>query len=271
MSTRILLVEPDEGAAAALRATLAQRDGWEVTRVASVLEAIRTAGEQRFDAAILDYDLPDGTGLDLLDFLRIGSPGIRIMMLSDQRSEEIAFHALSHGAGEVLVKDKHLEAELPRRMEGLLEHVDAAAALVETLLPGTYDEKRYRLPPPPEPPATALQAAVRDLVAGNVVAAGVWDHLGKPVALRLMPDLDPDGLGFALGTMHGQVGAVWTYGNLKPTGYVQLIDVEGGILGITAIPGTFLVALLFDLPIQKHRALEKLEQAAHRLTQASQA
>ena len=269
--TRILLVEPDDGAATALRASLGQHSGWEVTRVASVLEAIRTAGETKFDAAILDYDLPDGTGLDLLDFLRIGSPGIRIVMLSDQRSEEIAFHALSHGAGEVLVKDKHLEAELPRRVEGLLEHIDATAALVETLLPSTYEDRRFQPAPPQEETQSALQTALHELVTGNVVAAGVWDHLGKPVALRLMPDLDPAGLGFALATIHGQVGGIWTYGNLKPTGYVQLVDVDGGILGITAIPGTFLVAMLFELPIHKHRAMEKLEQAAHRLTQASQA
>lgn len=269
--TRILLVEPDEGAATALRSSLVQHDGWEVTRVGSVLEAIRTAGEQKFDAAILDYDLPDGTGLDLLDFLRIGSPGIRIMMLSDQRSEDIAFHALSHGAGEVLVKDNHLEQELPRRMGALLEHIDAAAALVETLLPSTYDDKKFEPTPTHEEQSSALQVAVRELVTGNVVAAGVWDHLGRPVALRLMPDLDPDGLGFALGTMHGQVGGIWTYGNLKPTGYVSLIDVEGGLLGITAIPGTYLVALLFELPINKHRAMEKLEQAAIRLSAASQA
>lgn len=155
-------------------------------------------------------------------------------------------------------------------MEGLLEHVDAAAALVETLLPGTYEARTFS-PAPAREEATALQAAVRELVTGNVVAAGVWDHLGRPVALRLMPDLDPDGLGFALGTLHGQVGGLWTYGNLKPTGYAQLIDVEGGVLGITAIPGTYLVALLFELPISRHRALEKLEQAAYRLAQASQA
>lgn len=269
--TRILLVEPDDGAASALRTSLGQHVGWEVTRVASVLEAIRTAGETKFDAAILDYDLPDGTGLDLLDFLRIGSPGIRIVMLSDQHSEDIAFHALSHGAGEVLVKDKHLEAELPRRVEGLLEHVDATAALVETLLPSTYEDKRFHPSPAPEEAQSALQTAVHELVGGNVIAAGVWDHLGKPIALRLMPDLDPSGVGFALATIHGQVGGIWTYGNLKPTGYVQLVDVEGGLLGITAIPGTFLVALLFETPINKHRAMEKLEQAAHRLTQASQA
>lgn len=266
--TRILLVEPDEAAASSIRQSLAQHDGWDVTRVGSVLEAIRTAGETTFDAAVLDYDLPDGTGLDLLDFLRIGSPGIRIVIMSDTRSEEIAFHALSHGAGDVLVKDKHLETELPRRVEGLLEHVDATMALVQTLRPNTYEEVHIERHLDEGEQMSAVQTCIREIVGGNVIAAGVWDHRGRPVAIQMLPDIDADGLGFALATIHGQIGAIWTYGNLKPTGYTQLVDVEGGIFGLTAIPGTYLVGLLFETPLSRHRAMEKLESAAHRLTQA---
>jgi DNA-binding NarL/FixJ family response regulator len=269
--TRILLVDPDPSEADQLRASLAQRPGWEVTHVESVIEAIREAGERPFDAAILDYELPDGSGLDILDFLRIGSPGIRIMVLGQRASEEVAFHALSHGAGDYLVKDKHLAVELPRRVDALLDGVSPESALVETLTPHDYDEavaapERSAAPDRED----AVQAALRDLVAGGCIAAGVFDHRGRPIALRLLPDLDGDGFGFALATIHGQIGAVWTYGNLKPTGYSALVDVEGGLLGITAVPGTFLVALLFESPLSHHRALEKLEQGAARVTQALQ-
>ena len=266
--TRILLVEPDESSAGTLSGALQQHDGWEVTRVGTVLEAIREAGERPFDAAVLDYELPDGSGVDILDFLRIGSPGIRIVVVANRKSEDVAFHALSHGAGDFMVKDKHLAIELPRRIDALLREggVDAHAALVETLLPHEYDEAKFERAP--EEQEDALQTCVRELVGGPTLALGVFDHRGRPVALRLMPDLDPDGMGFALATIHGQVGAIWTYGNLKPTGYAMLIDVEGGLLGITAIPGTFLVAVLFESPISRHRALEKTEQAAARITKA---
>lgn len=267
--TRILLVNPDETEAGTLGASLHQHNGWEVTRAASVIEAIRTAGEQKFDAAILDYELPDGTGLDLLDFLRIGSPGIRILVLSNHKSEEVAFHALSHGAGDYLVKDNHLEQELPRRMGALLEGMSPEMALVETLMPNAYDEKKPDVPV--EEKESALSRCLRELVGGATLAAGVFDFRGKPVALRLLPDVDGDGLGFALATIHGQIGAVWTYGNLRPTGYSMLVDVEGGVLGITAIPGTYLVGLLFETPINHPRALEKLSAAANRLTRALQA
>src|SRR5438067_680319 len=84
--TRILLVEPDDVTADAVRQGLKQsHDAWEVTRVGTVLEAIREAGDHPFDAAVLDYELPDGSGIDILDFLRIGSPGIHIVVLSNQR------------------------------------------------------------------------------------------------------------------------------------------------------------------------------------------
>jgi CheY-like chemotaxis protein len=41
-----------------------------VTVAASLAEARRALAEQPFDAVLLDYDLPDGKGAELLDFLR---------------------------------------------------------------------------------------------------------------------------------------------------------------------------------------------------------
>src|SRR5438067_8784387 len=163
--TRILLVEPDEGSAGQLSGALSQHEGWEVTRVGTVLEAIREAGEKPFDAAVLDYELPDGSGMDIMDFLRIGSPGIRIVVVANRKSEEVAFHALSHGAGDFMIKDKHLALELPRRIDALLhEGVNAHAALVETLLPHDYDEAKFEETRSPEEQENALQTTVRELV-----------------------------------------------------------------------------------------------------------
>lgn len=268
--TRILLVDPNKAESDQLNASLTQRENWHVTRVGSVIEAIREAGENSFDAAILDYDLPDGSGLDILDFLRIGSPGIRILVLGDQKSEEVAFHALSHGAGDYVVKDKHLNIELPRRMGALLENTSPEYALVETLMPNAYDAASP-IAAAPADDGSALNTCLRELVTGPITAAGVFDHRGRPVAVKLMPDLDAEGIGFALATIHGQIGAIWTYGDIKPLGYTMMVDVEGGLLGITAIPGTFLVTMLFETPISRHRALEKLEAGAARITQAMQA
>ena len=279
--TRILLVESNEGEALALDRTLRTHGGWDVVRARTLLEAIRAAGEERFDAAVLDTDLPDGSGLDILDFLRIGSPNIRIVLLSAQRSESVAFHALSHGAGEFIVKDAHLEQELPRRIDALLDQHEPMGALVETLAPMRAYETVDRTPAPSRGRAQQQQTtapaehplveeALKEVVVGDVLAAGVWDLRGKPLATRVPADMDVEGVGFALATLHGQVGALWTYGNLKPTGYRLLVDVEGGMIGITAIPGTYIVALLFDEGASPRRATERVDQAGMRILAALQ-
>lgn len=263
--TRILLVEGNEGEAQALDRTLRTHGGWSVTRAGTLLEAIRAAGDTTFDAAVVDTELPDGSGLDILDFLRIGSPNIRILLLSAAASESVAFHALSHGAGDFLVKDAHLDQELPRRMDALLDAPDAVGALVETITPvRAYDVRETRPPlrAPVEAPR-ALEAALTDILEEGALAAGVWDLRGKVVGTKSATELDGDGVGFALATLHGQVGALWTYGAMKPTGYRMLIDVDDGVLAITAIPGTYVVALLFPPGIAPRAATDRLDRAAH--------
>lgn len=269
--TRILLVDADEVESEDLRRSMRDQRGWEVVRAATVIEAIRKAGESRFDAAVLDTDLPDGSGLDILDFLRIGSPGIRILLLSAKPSERIAFHALSHGAGDFVVKDKHLERELPSRIDALLDHPEPMQAVVETLTPvRAYEQPDLRLAQKVEKRVGAVEAALENIVKDNVVAAGVWDLRGRPIAMKAPADVDADGVGFALATLHGQVGALWTYGSLKPTGYRMVLEVEGGLLAVTAIPGTYVVALLFEQGFAARRALDRVDQAGLKILAAMQ-
>lgn len=268
---RILLVEGDDDEAQDLQKTLRGREDWDVVTARTLIEAIRVAGEGTFDAAVLNADMPDGSGLDILDFLRIGSPGIRIMLLSAKPNEHIAFHALSHGAGDFMVKDKHLDQELPRRIDAMLDHPTATGALVETLTAvGAYDRVDYDAPRAAGHRGNALDALLVETVASPVLAAGVWDLRGRPIAVQAPADVDGDGLGFAMATIHGQVGALWTYGNLKPTGYRLVIDVEGGLIAVTAIPGTYLVALMFESGFAPRRALDRVDQVGMRVLAALQ-
>lgn len=263
--TRILLVEPDEKDAERISEVLEIHPDWEITRVSSLLEAIRAAGDSAFDAAILDYDQPDGSGLDIIDFLRIGSPGIRILMVSEKGSEQIAFHALSHGVGDYLLKDNHLHHELPRRIDALLE-TSHHHGLVETFSPtSNYEPAPTDSDRTPAVNESALERALGVIVGGPILACGVFDSRGRVVASKFYPGLDADGVGFALATIHGQIGALWTYGELKPLGYEALIEVDAGLLGITAIPGTFLVSLVMDRDTDHDKALERLEMAARKV------
>lgn len=277
--TRILLVEEDERDASQIREALATHKDWEIVQVGTVLEAIRTAGETPFDAAVLDYELPDGTGLDLLDFLRIGSPGIRIVLLSKNGSESLAFQALSHGAGDYLVKDRRLPSELPRRMDALLQHVDATAAFVETLRPseGSYDVHDDEAPstpgaaPPPQDRSKEIQAVLEASLQGSVFAGAVYNARGRPLAVHLVPPLDGDALGFSLGMIHAQIGAIGATTELRPLSYATLVQVEGGLLGLTAVPGPYLVALLMAQSTPHDKGLRLLVETARKVADVMKA
>jgi len=281
---RILVVEGNESAADKVRDSLRARPEWDVVEAATLMDAIRCAGEDNFDAAVLDAEMPDGSGLDILDFLRIGSPGIRILLVSQEPSESVAFHALSHGAGDYLVMDAHLDQELPRRIDALLAADNSPeSALVQTLTPSQrYDfvnviaeaqdqdgdatpvgaGKKAKPKPTTADTPPALRKALDKLVEGATRAVAVFDLRGKTIGLSAAKEIDAEGLGFAVGTLHGQVGGLWTYAGIKPTGYSILIDVDNGLLGITAIPGTYIVALSMDSATNRKKALDKLDQAA---------
>lgn len=285
-TTRILLVEGDEDEAAKLAPILRQQSGWQVTVARGVLDAIRAAGDASFDAAILDYEQPDGTGLDLLDFLRLGSPDIKILILSEPVPEEIALHALSHGARDFLVKDNHIEQELPRRIEALIDHVTPTSAFIETLRPsdhvlvrpdmGESDDEREpiasapgRAPLRADPRSGPLHDAVAALIGPPTFAAAVYDAHGRPLAEELVEPLEGAGVGFGLASIHAQVGALWATTALKPTSYLALVHVEGGLLGLTAVPGPLLVALLMDQSTNHAKAVKTLMDAARVVAKAA--
>lgn len=99
---RILLVEDDAVDRMALRRHIAQhRLDYELTEVASVGEARRRLAAGQFDLLLLDYNLPDGTGFDLIEPAN-GAPAV---FLAGSDNLELAVRAIRAGAADYLVKD----------------------------------------------------------------------------------------------------------------------------------------------------------------------
>ncbi|MFD3156922.1 response regulator transcription factor [Haloimpatiens sp. FM7330] len=67
--SKILLLEDDEGLALGIEFTLSD-EGYDVTRCECVNEAMKTFDEEKFDIAILDVMLPDGSGYDVCKYIR---------------------------------------------------------------------------------------------------------------------------------------------------------------------------------------------------------
>ena len=75
---------------------------YEYTVTSSVAEGRMLLESHRFDVVLLDYMLGDGTGFDLLDAVRSGTP---VIFVTGSGDEEIAVKAIKSGATDYLAKD----------------------------------------------------------------------------------------------------------------------------------------------------------------------
>jgi DNA-binding response OmpR family regulator len=101
---RILLVDDNlDHVQLAMRA-LRNEPSWRVEAVRLGKECLDRMQDEAFDLVLLDYRLPDMSGLDVLRALRKTSKAPVILMTA-QGSEEVAIQALKEGATAYLVKN----------------------------------------------------------------------------------------------------------------------------------------------------------------------
>jgi len=118
---RILLVEDDAMIASGLVYALEQ-DGYAVTHCKSVRQACNTLVNERFDLAILDMQLPDGTGFDVLEALK-GS-GASLIFLTVVDDEGNIVRAFESGADDYITKPFRVRELLARVKRTLNAHTD---------------------------------------------------------------------------------------------------------------------------------------------------
>ncbi|HVT60290.1 MAG TPA: sigma-54 dependent transcriptional regulator [Thermoanaerobaculia bacterium] len=103
VSLDILIVDDEPNIRRTLALSLEGR-GHRVRAVGTSDEAIREAGRQRFDVALVDLRLGTGSGLDLLASLRAEDPGLKILVITAYASIETAVEAMKRGASDYLAK-----------------------------------------------------------------------------------------------------------------------------------------------------------------------
>src|SRR5258706_2003988 len=101
---RVLVVEDNPADALRVQDALKGQDlgAFRTTVVGRMGDAVSRIGET--DVVLLDLTLPDGSGIEFLDWVRAKSPSIPVVVLSGRRDREAAFDCLQHGAQEVLLK-----------------------------------------------------------------------------------------------------------------------------------------------------------------------
>ena len=122
--TRVLIVEDDPTTAATL-AGLVRRHQWELQACDTVEGSWQALRSQPFDLLLLDLNLPDGEGTDLLRRLRAAAPGTLpdaktpVLVISSRSQLRSRLAALDLGADGYVMKPVHLE-EVGAVMRALL-------------------------------------------------------------------------------------------------------------------------------------------------------
>ncbi|OZI18856.1 PAS domain S-box protein [Bordetella genomosp. 9] len=146
---RILLVEDDVVDRIACRRALAadQSHQFEIIETETAQDALQRLRSEDFDAVLLDYRLPDQTGLEFLAALAdgAGEVPIPVLALTGEESATVAVEMMRHGARDYLYKDQDrhylpaLPAAIERMLRGqrLLEDKRQAEAMFRTLVEQT--------------------------------------------------------------------------------------------------------------------------------------
>ena len=102
---RILVVDDNiDHVQLALRALKAD-PGLKLDTVRLGQDAVERVGEAVYDLVLLDYRLPDMTGLEVLQRIRKAKGDLAVILMTSQGSEEVAIDALNAGAIGYVVKN----------------------------------------------------------------------------------------------------------------------------------------------------------------------
>jgi DNA-binding NtrC family response regulator len=108
-SPRLLLVDDDRAVREPVRRLFAG-DGWRIEEAGDVAEARRAFDRFRPDVVVLDYSLPDGTALDVLEDFKRQEPDVPILLLTGHNEVSLAVATIKAGADQFLVKPVELQA-----------------------------------------------------------------------------------------------------------------------------------------------------------------
>lgn len=138
-STRILVLDDEP----LVRWSLAQRlraNGMEVFEAGSVSEALLQTAS--FDAAILDYRLPDGDGLTVMKALLLADPDLPVLMLTANKDVDTIVEAVKAGAVDYVTKPfevEDVELRLSRALDATRGRRELRRLKIEAARPYSID------------------------------------------------------------------------------------------------------------------------------------
>ena len=108
-SPRALIVDDEPDIRELLSITLGRMQ-IQVATAADYASAVRQLGAERFDLVLTDMRLPDGDGLDLVEWIQAHRPGVPVAVITAHGNVEAAVRALKLGAFDFISKPLDLAA-----------------------------------------------------------------------------------------------------------------------------------------------------------------
>ena len=187
-----LLVVDDEPDLRTLYELTLLREGYDIETASSVQDALMHLKDRVYSAVITDMRLPDGTGLDLLNWLESGGRREKAMVITAYGSAENAVEALKAGAYDYLTKP----VDLKQFRAVIASALGRGGPNIPTIDPASLPSEHGGVPvvrvprtpaPAAPPPAPASQALMR--MAGQSGAMQQVRTLIDKVARSMAPVL----------------------------------------------------------------------------------
>jgi DNA-binding NtrC family response regulator len=134
MPHQLLIIE-DDAALGQMLAMHFEDVGFEVALERTCGSGLARLKEASFDLLLLDQQLPDGQGIDLIETVLALDPELPVIMMTGQHDLELAIEAIKRGAADFVHKPVKT-AELQQTVERLLRHREAAQQAPAAVEPG---------------------------------------------------------------------------------------------------------------------------------------
>ncbi|MCA1814765.1 MAG: roadblock/LC7 domain-containing protein [Halobacteriales archaeon] len=186
--------------------------------------------------------------------------------------------AMGRGAIDYVVKAPHYQKTLAQRVSAAIERGEDLARMGAAIKHsgdaapvGGQQQAAAQMQPQPQFDAKGLQRVVKDAVRGDVHGAAVLDAQGRAMASKLPAGLDASALGAALVAMQVQAHLALRQLGAGGAARVVLLDYDGGLLAMAALPGPALAVLLMDPGADHEAAVRRARDVAQQAWEASKA
>ena len=130
--SRVLLVDDESSIRRALRTTLSAL-GFDIEEASGGEQAVSFVRTERYDAALLDINMPGMGGVEACRTIRRLCPRLPILMLTVRDSEDDKIDALDAGADDYVTKPFHV-GELMARVRSAVRRSHATQVDTETVI-----------------------------------------------------------------------------------------------------------------------------------------